>query len=120
MMNPFKTLSDLSDHCQISLQINNVHIPPKQIDHPNHTFTTTDSEYKWSTSSLEDYKRALRNMTNDINKPTFEENEHGVTSAVDLLKAIILKAADHSLKKRPQTTRTIKKNPTKMVHSGPA
>ena len=111
-----RNLSDLSDHCQISLQINNVHIPPKQIDHPNHTFTTTDSEYKWSTSSLEDYKRALHNMTNDINDLTnqrFEENEHGVNSAVDLLKAIILKAADHSLKKRPQTTRTIKKTQQK-------
>ena len=109
-----RNISDLSDHCQISLQINNVHIPTKQIEHTDHIFTAADPEYKWSTSSHEDYKRALYNMNNEIDKLSnqrFEENEHGVNSAVNQLKTLILTAADHSLKKRPKPNKP-KKNPS--------
>ena len=106
-------LGDISDHCQISLCIQNVNFLRK----PKNKLLKTKlpQGYIWDENSEFYFGNALEALTpmmNDFNKTQFGNNPVEVNNALQNLNSIILTAANNSLKKtrkRPTNKKTVKK-----------
>ena len=108
-----KAMSDLSDHCQISLSIQNLNFT-RQVPH-NPVLNPLPKGYIWDTYSERRFLEALCAMSGPISNfvdNNFLANEIGVGAALTSFTTIVTTAADSSLRKtthKPKTKKTNKK-----------